>query len=249
MISKVTITLSLALNLALSAALYYFSFVSSNVNEYAENEPITDVRPSAVSEGFQTIGTYQDSSKATLLEKQNIRDGSNANIEESLASVLSDKHWEETMGWIASSSPFSKGQLQTLRDRRGFLKRFMGIINGDYEKTARLEQVSFLASYRKNGVDNESSKYSFSASQNSIYASFSTNDKLTQPYVLVKWTNVDTGNVLTFDRYKINQENHIQHVWFRPNSDWSPGLYKVEIFSSDIKLTPLAAGEYHIFNK
>lgn len=62
--------------------------------------------------------------------------------------------------------------------------------------------------------------------------------------VFVKWTRVDDPKILLFNHYPIKSDAETNYVWMRPEDGWDPGEYRVDFYTADDSLTPIAGGWY-----
>ena len=64
--------------------------------------------------------------------------------------------------------------------------------------------------------------------------------------VFVKWTRVDDPKIMLFNHYPIKSDAETNYVWMRPKEGWDPGEYRVDFYTADDSLTPIAGGWYVI---
>ncbi|MDP6980096.1 MAG: hypothetical protein QF570_16075 [Myxococcota bacterium] len=65
--------------------------------------------------------------------------------------------------------------------------------------------------------------------------------------VMVHWYQVDQPRKLLLDQYRISPKDNYSYVWLKaPNRRWQEGQYRVEFFSADEFLAPLASGTYRV---
>ncbi|MCP5040655.1 MAG: hypothetical protein GY944_06465 [bacterium] len=65
--------------------------------------------------------------------------------------------------------------------------------------------------------------------------------------VMVHWYRVDQPRNLLFDQYRVSPDNDYSYVWLKsPNGQWDQGEYRVEFFSADELLVPIASGTYSV---
>ncbi|MEN8140137.1 MAG: hypothetical protein ABFR97_02835 [Thermodesulfobacteriota bacterium] len=86
----------------------------------------------------------------------------------------------------------------------------------------------------------------FSQGTNRIYASFATGEDYASNSVMVKWSRLDSPEVLIYDKYAINRGTTENYVWLEIPNGWEPGVYKVQIFSLENNLNPLFTGSYTV---
>lgn len=67
-----------------------------------------------------------------------------------------------------------------------------------------------------------------------------------QDEVFVKWTRVDDPKIMLFNHYPIKANADTNYVWMRPKEGWDPGEYRVDFYTADDTLTPIAGGWYMI---
>lgn len=85
----------------------------------------------------------------------------------------------------------------------------------------------------------------FSADTKRIYASFDTSN-YTKGSVMVKWSRIDSPEVLIFDKYRVNRSMDSNYIWLEPPDGWQNGKYQVSIYSLEDNLSPLATGVYGV---
>lgn len=85
----------------------------------------------------------------------------------------------------------------------------------------------------------------FSSDTKRIYASFDTS-AYTKGSVMVKWSRIDSSEVLIFDKYRVNRSMESNYIWFEPPGGWENGKYQVSIYSLEDNLSSLATGVYEI---
>lgn len=94
----------------------------------------------------------------------------------------------------------------------------------------------------------------FFNSERYIYGTFGSqwgthNQVVSGEELVVRWTDLSNRSIVSLDVHKAQSESDITklQIWMRPNSDWRPGEYRVELFRADhTALSPIAAGTYTI---
>ncbi len=85
----------------------------------------------------------------------------------------------------------------------------------------------------------------FAADNRRIYASFESSG-YNEKNVMVKWSRVDSPEVLVYDKYPVNTGKGHNYVWLERPNDWESGYYQVEIFSLADNLSLMARGDYEV---
>lgn len=85
----------------------------------------------------------------------------------------------------------------------------------------------------------------FSSDTKRIYASFDTSN-YTKGSVMVKWSRIDSPEVLIFDKYRVDRSMGSNYIWLEPPDGWENGTYQVNIYSLEDNLSPLATGVYGV---
>ncbi len=67
--------------------------------------------------------------------------------------------------------------------------------------------------------------------------------------VMVHWYRIDEPENLLFDKYRVNPNDDYSYVWLKSPGRWGIGEYRVEFFSADEYLTPMASGTYSVVAK
>ena len=86
---------------------------------------------------------------------------------------------------------------------------------------------------------------SFATFTRRIYASFDTSN-YKKNSVMVKWSRVDSPEVMIYDKYRLNSAMDYNYIWLEQPDGWQQGDYQVEIFSLEDNLSLLARGGYHV---
>lgn len=65
--------------------------------------------------------------------------------------------------------------------------------------------------------------------------------------IMVHWYRVDQPQKLLFDQFRVSPNDNYSYVWLkRPDRRWEAGEYRVEFFSADEFLAPIASGTYRV---
>ncbi len=65
--------------------------------------------------------------------------------------------------------------------------------------------------------------------------------------LMVHWYRIDQRENLLFDQYQVSPSDDYSYVWLKsPAGRWAPGEYRVQFFTADESLSPIATGTYHI---
>ncbi len=60
---------------------------------------------------------------------------------------------------------------------------------------------------------------------------------------MVKWSHLESGRILALSQHRVSREDPVW-AWNDPAGDWLEGTYRVDVYSSDDSMLPLARGEY-----
>ncbi|MBU0680658.1 MAG: hypothetical protein KKD73_04465 [Proteobacteria bacterium] len=85
----------------------------------------------------------------------------------------------------------------------------------------------------------------FTVTDKRIYASFETSG-YGEREVMVKWSRVDSPEVLIYDKYPIMVGMDHNYVWLEQPQGWEAGKYQVDIYSLADNLSLLARGTYDV---
>jgi len=85
----------------------------------------------------------------------------------------------------------------------------------------------------------------FQTNANMIYAEFSTREN-SSPHVIVRWTHLDTRQVLVFEKQLVVPYADSTFVWFQ-QPQWQEGRYRVDVFAEQAELQPLASGSFQVY--
>ena len=106
------------------------------------------------------------------------------------------------------------------------------------------EFVEFDSQVATNNMVKEPQE-SFSNDTQRIYASFDTSN-YDKNSVMVKWSRVDSPEVLIYDKYAINTSTNHNYIWLERPDGWDSGDYILTVFSLEGNLPPLATGQYRV---
>lgn len=151
---------------------------------------------------------------------------------------------------IASTTDFSAQELEEIEDVPGFaldLARIAmeGTVREASEPDEDVRPIDFATevSWDHRAVFPQSQ---FSAEDPRIFAVFES-EGLGLGQTLAKWTRVDDGEILLFQRLPIRAAAASSYVYLdAPPEGWAPGEYRVDVYSADTSLRWLASGQHRI---
>ena len=162
-----------------------------------------------------------------------------------LLNAMSD---QDLRSILLTSLHLTTAELEEIRDLRGFTQRIATTAMDDVIEPPRIrsgqDHVRFATSAEASDLPSNT-QVQFNATTKKIYAIFPTPD-LTHDQVMVKWYRRDQPEILLLRRYPVVRQDQYGHVWFDPDADWEPGEYRVDVYSADEDVTPLASGDYTI---
>jgi hypothetical protein len=151
---------------------------------------------------------------------------------------------------IAITSAVTRIDDETLRrshDVRAFAQRLAEVAIQGLSEEASVEPSGGHVDFAASAVDYDPEalgQQTFSTDQAKIYAIVSLPD-YDGRHVMMKWSHLDSGRIHAFSRRRVSRDIPIRS-WHEPTSDWAEGTYRVDVFTADDAVLPLARGEYVI---
>lgn len=87
----------------------------------------------------------------------------------------------------------------------------------------------------------------FNMRESKIFATFNTGN-VTDNFVLAKWYRTDSPEIIFFDKVPIDPNAETNSVWLDSKGQSKSGQYKVEVYSFNDGLDPIASGEYSVID-
>jgi hypothetical protein len=120
-------------------------------------------------------------------------------------------------------------------------------LDGSTPKTAAVPAPLGLTRYASG---NAGPRYRnvFADINTTIFLHYTVPDTYNADAVIVRWLDADNRSLVHLDRHYLTATVYeVQEAWIRRPKGWAPGEYRVEVFSADSALTPLAAADYRVF--
>jgi len=175
-----------------------------------------------------------------------LRDAPRAELSEILDAGLSSLSDRELESILASTVRLDAEEIGELKDLRAYSARLAEIAMADVLRPevpdAAAQRVVFGTAP---DAGDGAARAPFRPEAGRIYAVFPTAGDAGDA-VMVKWYRRDRPEILLFQRYPIVPGDPRGHVWLRPAAGWEPGQYKVDVFTGDESLTPVASGHYRV---
>jgi hypothetical protein len=166
-------------------------------------------------------------------------------------SIINEMSDEELVSTITSITKIGSEDLDEISDLRDYAGRLThiamsGIITPDIadEFDNATVSVEFGSDASSSGGAEEAS-LEFEVNTRKIYAVIP-NLELSGDNVMVHWYRIDQPENLLFDQYKVSPGDDYSYVWLKSQGGWDPGNYRVEFFSADETLAPIASGTYRV---
>ena len=166
--------------------------------------------------------------------------------------IINEMSDYELVSTITSITKLDAEELRTYSDLRGYANRLShiamsGVITDDISPEfdhAAIDVVFATGASSRNGA--EEPNLVFDEDTRKIYAVIP-NDETSGGHVMVHWYRVDPPEIMLFDQYGVSPQDEYSYVWLKPpGGHWDEGEYRVEFFSGDENLTPMAAGNYRV---
>ena len=171
------------------------------------------------------------------------------NVSRRIINEMSD---DELITTITSMTMITAEELKDISDLRDYANRLShiamsGVITPDITDTFGHDSVEVEFSTKANkstGADDP--RFEFYDDTNRIYAVIP-NSENSGDNLMVHWYRIDNPEILLFDRYRVSPADEYSYVWLKKApGQWPAGEYRVEFFSADEYLTPIASGTYQI---
>ncbi len=176
----------------------------------------------------------------------------NRNPEEVSGRIINEMSDDELVSTITSITKVSPEQLGEYSDLRDYANRLShiamsGMITDDISDEFTDVDLSVeFATDASSSRGPEDPATVFAEDTRKIYAVIPNPGDI-GGNVMVHWYQVDQPRKLLLDQYRISPKDNFSYVWLKaPNRRWTEGQYRVEFFSADEFLAPLASGTYRV---
>jgi hypothetical protein len=166
--------------------------------------------------------------------------------------IINEMSDDELISTITSITKIDSDALAEVSDLRDYANRLThiamsGIITPEIsDEFADVDVSVEFATDASSSGGAEDPRFVFDQNARKIYAVIP-NAGIGAENVMVHWYRVDQPENLLFDQYRVSPDDDYSYVWLKaPNREWQPGTYRVEFFSSDELVTPLASGTYSV---
>ena len=170
------------------------------------------------------------------------------NVSRRIINEMSDDELVTTITSITKITAEELGEISDLRDYANRLTHIAmsGVITPDISDTFGHEslEVEFSTTANKASGATDPS-FEFDEEARRIYAVIPNSESAGET-LMVHWYRVDQPENLLFDRYRVSPSDDYSYVWLKSPGRWTPGEYRVEFFSADEYLSPIASGTYNI---
>jgi len=171
------------------------------------------------------------------------------NVSRRIINEMSD---DELISTITSMTKITADDLGEYSDLRDYANRLThiamsGIITDELADDFGYDsfEVQFSTGANKS-TGARDPQIRFEEDARKIYAVIPTGDRISDR-LMVHWYRIDQRENLLFDQYRVSPSDEYSYVWLKsPAGRWAPGEYRVQFFSADEFLTPIASGTYHI---
>ena len=151
---------------------------------------------------------------------------------------------------ISITAAITRIDAETLRrshDVRVFARRLAEVaingVTGDEAPMPGNGRVRFAASAADDDPD-APPQQTFPSDQGKLYAIVELPEYAADD-VILKWSHVESGKIYVFSRHSISRDTPIW-AFHDPPAGWAEGGYRVDVFTADDAVAPLARGEYAI---
>ncbi len=162
---------------------------------------------------------------------------------------MSDDELVSTITSITKVTPEQLGEYSDLRDYANRLSHIAmsGLITEDAtEEFADIDLTVEFATDASSSRGAEGPSTVFPEKTRKIYAVIPNPGDIGSN-VMVHWFRTDQPQKLLLDQYRISPQDNYSYVWLkRPDRRWAEGDYRVEFYSADEFLAPIASGEYRV---
>lgn len=171
------------------------------------------------------------------------------NVTRRIINEMSDDELISTITSVTKIDPEDLQEVGDLRDYANRLSRIAlsGVITPDIATEfdgVEVDVVFATDASSSRGAEDPSAQ--FPDDTRKIYAVIpNVGDVGTE--VMVHWYQIDPPRNMLFDQYRVSPGDEYSYVWLKsPDGRWSEGEYRVEFFSADEFLTPIASGTYRV---
>ncbi len=171
------------------------------------------------------------------------------NVSRRIINEMSDDELISTITSLTKLTPEDLSEYSDLRDYANRLTHIAmsGIITDELDADfgGEAPQIQFATGANKS-TGARDPRRQFEQDTRKIYAVIpNTGSDVDQ--LMVHWYLIDRRENMLFDRYRVSPSDDYSYVWLKsPSSHWSPGEYRVQFFSADELLTPIASGTYTV---
>lgn len=154
---------------------------------------------------------------------------------------------EKLLNMIASLTNISVEDLGDKRNLKRFASRMVNVaLHNDRVEPFELASMSSIIFSTYNDYESAMLNHSVDILGRTprIYAFFDVLN-YSGSSVFARWTHIDTGKILLYNRYNISAMSHKNHIWLQ-QSDWESGYYRVEIYTDDEFMSKIANGAFHV---
>ena len=140
----------------------------------------------------------------------------------------------------------SQGAGEVLSDKRQFAQRAVEELYKENDNQPLVGEVrlSLTSSMPSSSMD-----ISNIDKNATVFAHLDTAGKVPpSPFVVVKWVNNQTGQVLLFEKKDIVTNSNQNWVSFKPDDGWLQGSYDIRFYQFTSELQPIAQLTYQIYN-
>lgn len=176
---------------------------------------------------------------------QELREASRAELPEVLDAGISSLSDRELRSILASTVRLAPEEIADLRDLRAFSTRLAEIAMADILRPEVPNGHAGRVVFGTRPDAGGGAPGPFRPDTDRIYAVFPTEGTASDA-VMVKWYRRDRPEILLFQRYAVVPGDPRGHVWLSPAEGWEPGQYKVDIYTGDETMTPVASGHYRV---
>lgn len=166
--------------------------------------------------------------------------------------IINEMSDNELISTITSLTKLTAEDLEGYSDLRDYANRLTHIglsgvitpeLSEDFGHDGRDVNFSTGASSSSGARD---PRFEFEESARKIYAVIP-NDENTGDSVMVHWYRIDQPEIMLLDQFRVSPADNFSFVWLKsPPDGWGAGQYRVEFFSPDEFLTPIASGTYNV---
>jgi hypothetical protein len=170
------------------------------------------------------------------------------NVSRRIINEMSDDELVSTITSITKITPNELGEVSDLRDYANRLSHIgmSGVFTPGLDDNFGHETLEVEFSTRANKASGaRDPEQEFAGDTRRIYAVIPNNDASGEN-LMVHWYRIDQPKIMLFDQYRVSPSDDYSYVYLKSPGEWTSGEYRVEFFSADEHLTPIAAGNYYI---